>query len=116
MSKPRTLEEKQLEQSRLAKHYKANKRAAWAAFCISEPRILTFQKNVKAMRNPADILSYVRDSWVMQASPDARLYALRIINKHANRMALQAGGETLSDPMPPKKNLFIAARELLAVR
>lgn len=111
-----TLQEKQEEKGRLGRHYKAQKRAAWQEFCSIEPRILAFQKEIKRMDNPAAILAYLRTSWVMSAPQDARIYALRIIDKHANRMALRAGGEALSDPIPPKRNLFIAARELLRVR
>lgn len=116
MPSPKTLEEKQAEKGRLAKQHRANKRAAWAAMCESEPRILELQKDVRAMRSPAEILAYLRASWIMEASPDARLYALRIVNAHADKMVRQSGGEALSDPLPPTRNLFIAVRELLRVR
>lgn len=84
--------------------------------CEREPRILAFQKDVRKMESPKAILEYVSRSWVMQADADTRLCALRIINKHADNMALKQGGPRLDDPIPPARNLFIAARELLAVR
>jgi len=52
MPSPKTLEEKQAEQGRLAKAYRANKRRLWAEFCEREPRILRFQKDVRAMKDP----------------------------------------------------------------
>lgn len=116
MPSPKTLEEKQAEQGRLAKAYRANKRRLWAEFCEREPRILRFQNDVRSMKDPAAILDYLSRSWVRQAPMEARYYALRIIDKHAVRMARQKGGAELDDPLPPKRNLYIAAREMLAVR
>ena len=115
MPSPKTLQEKQDEKGRLAKQYLANKRAQWKAFCALEPRILVFQRDVRRMESPSAILAYVRASWVMDAPAEARVYALRIIDKHANRMALAAGGQILSDPLPPKRNLYMVAKELLRV-
>lgn len=116
MPSPKTLQEKQDEKGRLAKHYRFNKRVKWDAFCADEPRILTLQRDIRRMDSPSAILEYLRASWVLEASTDARIYTLRIIDKHANKKALQAGGEALSDPMPPARNLYIAARELLRIR
>jgi len=116
MPLPKTLEDKQAEQSRLAKAYYAAKRKAWALAVFDEPRLLDVQRDIRAMRSPAAILAYLRGSWVMEASPEVRLYVLRIVNAHADKMIRAAGGEALNDPMPPAVNLFIAARELLGVR
>lgn len=106
------LRAKQAEQSRLTAQYRRNRKAEWEKFCESEPRILELQKDIHAIRSPAEILAYLRQSWVMEASTDARFYALRIINAHAEKMS----GRVLDDPIPPAENLFIAARRLLAVR
>jgi hypothetical protein len=111
-----TLQDKQEEKGRLAKHYRALRRSDWEAFCQQEPRIIQFGKDVRARKTSADVLAYVRGSWVVSAPQDARIYALRIVNAHADKMARAAGGEALNDPLPPKRNLFIAVRELLGVR
>lgn len=105
-------EAKQAEKSRLASHYRREKKAQWRAICEQEPRILELQRDITAMRSPAEILGYLRSSWVMESPADMRFYALRIVNAHAEKMS----GRVLDDPIPPAENLFIAARKLLAVR
>ena len=116
MPSPRTLQDKQDEKDRLAKAYRAYKRRQWAGLIEKEPRLIEFQKTLKKADNPADILRRLSQSWIMAAPNDVRYAALRLIDAHANKMVRQLGGEALSDPMPPAKNLFIAARELLRVR
>lgn len=116
MPLPKTLEEKQAEQSRLAKAYRAYRRRKWAEAVAEDTRLLDLRRDIAAMQSPKAILDYLRGSWVMQAAPDARLYALRIVNAHADKMVRASGGSVLDDPVPPAVNLFIAARELLAVR
>ena len=110
------LQEKQAEKQRLAKHYLAMKRGQLAALYAREPRLASFKKSVRREQDPARALLMLADSWVRFADPDIRLAALRILDAQANRMALRNGGEALSDPIPPARNLFLAAREMLAVR
>lgn len=112
----KTLQDKQDEQGRLAKAYRARKKAEWIEAVANEPRLIELQRDIRAMRSPGGILAYLRGSWVLAASSDVRLYALRIVNAHADKMVRAAGGEALDDPLPPARNLFIAVRELLGVR
>jgi len=112
----KTLQEKQDEKQRLAKAYLLRKRQQWAELVKREPRIAEFKKAVRREREPARLLVWLADSWVRRADPDIRHTALRIIDAHANRMALQAGRSALDDPIPPARNVFLAAREMLAVR
>ena len=116
MTAPKTLQAKQEEKQRLAKHYLWRKRLQWAALYEREPRLAVFKKAVRREQNPARLLCALADSWVRFADAETRYAALRIIDAQANRMARQQGGEALSDPLPPARNVFLAAREMLAVR
>jgi len=111
-----TLQEKQAEKQRLGKAYLARKRAEWAELLAREPRLVEFKRAIRRERNPALCLVRLADSWVRFAPAEVRYAALRIIDAHANRMARQQGGEGLSDPLPPGRNVFLTAREMLAVR
>jgi hypothetical protein len=111
-----TLQEKQAEKQRLGKAYMARKRQEWAELVAREPRITAFKKAIRRQADPAQCLVWLADSWVRTASTETRYAALRIIDAHAGRMARQHGGEALSDPIPPARNVFLAAREMLAVR
>ena len=111
-----TLQEKQAEKQRLAKAYLARKRSEWAALYAREPRLAGFKKAMRRETDPAHALVMLADSWVRFADADVRLAALRIIDAQANRMARFKGGAALDDPIPPARNVFLAAREMLAVR
>jgi hypothetical protein len=110
------LQEKQAEKQRLAKAYLARKRLQWAELVQREPRIASFKKAIRRQSDPAQCLVWLADSWVRQAPAETRYAALRIIDAHAVRMARLQGGEALNDPIPPARNVFLAAREMLAVR
>lgn len=116
MSKPRTLAEKQDEKGRLLKAFRASRRAEWEALCEQEPRLLGIRRALRALHDPRAILSRLADSWVRLAPADVRLAVLREINRHAERQARREGRAVLDDPIPPQRNLFLAARELLGVR
>jgi hypothetical protein len=111
-----TLQDKQAEKQRLAKAYAFHQRRKWAELIAREPRIAEFKKAIRREQEPAALLVRLSDSWLRFADQETRHAALRIIDAHANRMARQRGGEALSDPMPPARNVFLAAREMLAVR
>lgn len=111
-----TLAQKQEEKQRLRKAYLSWKRQQWAGLFQREPRLSEFKKAVRREQDPARLLVTLADSWVRFADADIRLAVLRIIDAQANRMARRNGGEALNDPIPPARNLFLAAREMLAVR
>ena len=111
-----TLEQKQAEKQRLSKAYKSRKREEWAALFKGEPRLSAFKKAIRRERSGAGLLVVTADSWVRTAPADIRLAALKIIDAQANRLARQRGGEALDDPLPPARNPFLIAREMLAVR
>ncbi len=116
MTAPRTLEEKQAEKSRLWRAYRAAKKQQWAELCAKEPRMAVFRKAVRRMRTGAELLVWLADHWVRCAEQDVRHAALQQINRHADRMARAEGRAVLDDPLPPATNVFLAAREMLAVR
>jgi hypothetical protein len=111
-----TLQDKQAEKQRLVKAYLTRKRQEWAALYAREPRLAILKKQVRREQDPAQLLCALADSWVRFADADIRLAALRIIDAQANRMARQQGGQALDDPIPPSRNVFLAAKEILAVR
>lgn len=110
-----TLEEKQAEKQRLSKAYLAAKRRQWVELFKRQPALAEFKRTVRRQRDPAETLTLLAASWVRQADTETRFAALRIIDAHANRMARMAGREALSDPLEGR-NVFMAAREMLAVR
>lgn len=114
--KIRTLADKQEEKQRLLKRARASRRADWVALIEQEPRLIGFQKALKKVGNPHLILMRLADSWVRHAPMTVRFAVLRLIDRHANKQARFAGRAPLDDPLPPQRNLYLAAREMLAVR
>jgi len=112
----RTLQEKQDERGRLAKAYRFAKREKWRELCEREPRLVGFRKTLRRMSDARALLTRLSDSWLRSAPPEVRFAALQLIDAHADRMALRLGGSGLNDPLPPQRNVFLVARELLAVR
>lgn len=116
MSAPRTLEEKQDEQNRLAKAYRAWKREQWAELTTQEPRLVEFKKALKSMRDPQQVLAFVAESWVRHAPEPIRRAALRLIDAHSNREKRFAGRPIFDDPLPPETNVFFTVKGMLALR
>lgn len=116
MSAPRTLEEKQAEKGRLWKAYRYAKREEWRELCEAEPRLIGFRKALRRTHDPRALVHRLADSWLRTAPANVRFAALQQIDRHCWRMAQRSGAQPLDDPMPPTRNVFLAARELLAVR
>ncbi len=114
--KPMTLQDKQDEKGRLLSAYKAGERQRWADLCEEEPRFPRIKSELRKMRNPTALLVRLSDSWVRRAPMEHRRAMLRLIDKHANRECRFAGRPILDDPVPPGRNVFLVAREMLAVR
>lgn len=116
MSGPRNLEEKQAEKQRLAVKYNRTQREKWKELCAREPRLAPLRRALRRTSSPAATLMLVADSWARDADQDLRHAVLRQVDRHANRMARFAGRAPLDDPMPPRMNVFLAVRQMLAVR
>lgn len=113
--KPRTLAEKQDEKARLLKKARASRREDWAALIEQEPRLIGFQRALRKARDPRALLIGLANSWIRRAPMEVRYAALRLIDRHANKQARFAGRAPLDDPLPPQRNLYLAAREMLGV-
>ena len=111
-----TLEQKQQEKQRLLRAYKRKQREKWAEITQQEPRLLSLQKALKTQGDPRALLAWLADSWVRVAPDEVRYAALRLLDAHANKMAAFEGRRELDDPLPPQRNFYLVARELLAVR
>lgn len=116
MSGPRNLEEKQAEKARLSIAYNRAQRERWKELCTREPRLTPLRRAIRHTQTPAATLLLIAESWVRQADQDLRHAILRQIDRHANRMVRFAGRAPLDDPMPPQMNVFLTARQMLAVR
>lgn len=116
MSAPLTLQDKQQEKQRLLKAFRAARRQEWEELCTAEPRLPGVKRQLRTMREPKVLLLRLSDSWVRSAPVPVRHAVLRLIDKHADREARFAGRPILDDPIPPGRNVFLVAREMLAVR
>lgn len=116
MNAPRTLQDKQDEKGRLWRSYRRAKREEWRELCEAEPRLIGFRKTLRRAQDPRALIQQLADSWLRNAPANVRFAALQQIDRHAWRMARLSGAQPLDDPMPPARNVFITARELLAVR
>ena len=66
---------------------------------------------------PADFLTWLRSSWLVDAHPDVKMIALREIAHRCDAIRVSQGLEPLSDPVPGQPDsLFIRCRNLLGVR
>lgn len=113
---PQTLQDKQDEQNRLAKAYRAAKREEWRELTEQEPRLIEFKKALNAMRQPREVLDFVANSWVRHAPEPVRRAALRLVDKHSNREKRFAGRPIFDDPLPPDTNVFFTVKGMLALR
>ena len=59
------------------------------------------------------MLDEVSSSWLLESMQNVRIFALRLIDRHAGRLARRAGFEALDDPLPPETNVYLRAREIL---
>jgi hypothetical protein len=114
--KPRNLEEKQDEKARLAKAYRFAQRAKWRELCEQEPRLPIYRKALRKQADPVALLLNLSDSPLRFAPLPVRYAVLRLIDQHAWKMARRFGMAPLDDPLPPSTNVFLTAREMLAVR
>lgn len=116
MSRNLKLQEKQDAKSRLLRKFRADARQRWTELCEREPRLPALRRAIRRCHNPAALLLGLSDSWVRSADAELRHAALRLVDRHANRMARFAGRQALDDPLPPATNVFFTAKQLLEVR
>lgn len=113
--KKQTLQDKQQEKARLLSKFRAHRREEWAGLTSKEPRLVDFKKAIRG-ETPKQIYSRVIGSWVRFASNEVQYAVLRLIDNEATRQTRYAGNEPLDDPLPPARNLYLASREVFALR
>lgn len=113
---PQTLEAKQAEKQRLSAAWRAAKRKEWRELCEVEPRLPLFRKDLRRTQSPSQVLLTLADHPLRRGPLPVRYAVLRLIDRHSWRMLRRQGCAPLDDPLPPQSNVFLAAREMLAVR
>lgn len=109
------LDRKMAEKQRLTHAYKLWQREVRTETLTSEPRLRDFMRYLRTV-TPEDgdeMLAEVTLSWLPQAAQSVRIFALRLIDRHAGRLARRMGDEPLNDPLPPETNVYLRAREIL---
>lgn len=112
---PSELEKKLLEKQRLSARYRKWKTQEARATLASEPRLRDFNRYLRtvAPQDGDELIEAVADSWLLECDQSVRVYALRMIDRHCNRLNLRLGNEPLDDPLPPETTVYFRARALL---
>lgn len=111
-----TLEQRQDEKDRLAKKYRAAKRAQWDELCEAEPRLPGLRTAIRRSDNPTRLLRGLADSWIRSAPREIRHAAMGLIQKQEDAVRRRNGFEPFDDPLPPQRSVYFVAKELLNVR
>lgn len=109
------LDKKMAEKQRLTRAYKLWQRKVREDTLLEEPRLRDFMRYLRTVQpeQADELLEQVRGSWLMDASQAVRIFALRLIARHSDRLNRRAGNEALDDPMPPETSVYFEAREML---
>lgn len=109
------LELKMEERQRLTARYRKWKTAEARATLASEPRLRAFNRYLRSVKpgQGDELIDAIAESWLPASPQDVRVYALRMIDRHCNRLNLRLGNEVLDDPMPPETSVYFMARALL---
>lgn len=109
------LDRKMAEKQRLTRAYKVWQREVRTETLASEPRLRDFMRYLRTVtpEDGNDMLAAVTSSWLPKAAQNVRIFALRLIDRHAGRLARRMGDEPLNDPLPPETNVYLRAREIL---
>ncbi len=109
------LDKKMLEKQRLSKAYRAWVRSHRTEVLSAEPRLrdfLRYLRTVKADQGD-ELIEQITTSWLPASPQPVRLFALQLVDRHANKLVRQMGGEALNDPMPPEPTVYFRARDVL---
>lgn len=109
----KTLQEKSDEKSRLMKQYRLTQKRNWEEDKVKYPGIEDFAKKVRKVTQPQDMLVLARTPWILEGPKELRRLALQIISKRCDQIILANGGQILDDPLPPKRNVYMACRDIL---
>lgn len=112
---PSPLEKKLLEKQRLTGLYRKWKTSEARATLASEPRLRAFNRYLRSVK-PQDgdeLVEAIAESWLPDSPQNVRVYALRMVDRHCNRLNLRLGNEVLDDPLPPETSIYFRTRDLL---
>ncbi len=112
---PSELDLKQAEKQRLARDYRAWKRAWTREQLTAEPRLKAFRRYLKQVgpEDGEELLEAIGTSWLPAAPVDVRLFALRLVDQRCERIRLLMGIEPQDDPLPPETCIYFEARAIL---
>lgn len=110
---PSALDLKMREKQRLHRSYKAALRKDRQEAFSTEPRLRDFMRWLRRQDDPRELVEGVAESWLPSSTQNVRILALRLIDRHCNRLNRLAGFEALDDPLPPESNVFFRCRDLL---
>lgn len=103
------------EKQRLSARYRKWKTGEARATLTSEPRLRAFNRYLRSVTpgEANELIDAIAESWLPASPQDVRVYALRMIDRHCNRLNQRLGNEVLDDPMPPETSVYFQARDLL---
>lgn len=109
------LDKKMAEKQRLTRAYKLWQRKVREETLVEEPRLRDFMRYLRTVQpeQSDELLEQVRVSWLMDAPQAVRIFALRLIARHCDRINRRVGNEALDDPMPPETSVYFEARGML---
>ena len=110
---PSPLDLKLREKQRLNRAYKAALRKDRLQAFTDEPRLRNFMRWLRRQADPVELVEGVSESWLPASPQHVRILALRLIDRHCDRLNRQFGFEPLDDPLPPETNVYFRCREVL---
>lgn len=112
---PSQLDLKMEEKQRLNKAYRRWRAECNRAAVIAEPRLVGFMRYLRSVQaeHARELIEQVRTSWLVSASQDVRIFALRMISARCDKINREFGVEALDDPLPPETSVYFEARALL---
>jgi hypothetical protein len=108
-------EEKMEEKQRLSARYRKWKTAEARATLAAEPRLRDFSRYLRRVspQEGDELIEAIAESWLPASPQDVRIYALRMVERHADRLNQRLGNEVLDDPLPPETSVYFRARSIL---
>lgn len=115
VKEPSALEKKMLERQRLNKSYRLSVSKERLETLQVEPRLMDFLRYLRTVKpdDGDELIDQIRSSWLPKSVQPVRIFALRLVARHCDRLNRQVGREALDDPIPPETSVYFEARTLL---
>ena len=110
---PSPLDLKLREKQRLNRAYKAALRKDRLQAFTDEPRLRDFMRWLRRQNDPVELVEGVAESWLPASPQHVRILALRLVDRHCDRLNRALGFEPLDDPLPPHSSVYFHCRDLL---